>query len=289
MSTNSKKHHYLPQFYLRGFTDEKGFFTVYDKKLDIFRRSRPENNFYEKNKNLIDIHGEKSLFIENMYSHLESTLAPVVALIENSSHKDRILSSDIIVRLKFFVEIMRWRNPALDDVYKTIVRRMKIEDFGLNVVSNNEEKSKEIEEIMMQEPVVWQMLRPFMAAMGLGSMTNESYDANKWNITYQEGGFPILGDFPIIFNPATIADNINGEFIFPLSSQRTVIYSKTNGLKQLPDMFSIDKDLAQIHLAKRFVCCKRGEYLKFMISLYKKDKHEFTDKFFENIFLAVNR
>ena len=260
---------------------------VYDKKLNIFRRSRPGNDFYEKSKNIVNIKGEKNLVIEKVYSHLESELAPVIALIENSAHTDKILNSDLIVRLKLFVEVMRWRNPALDDVYKNIIQRMEVKDLGFNVVADTREKSKEVEERIMGEPTAWQMLRPFMAVMGLGSMADERYDTSKWNILYQDGGFSILGDFPIIFNPLTINNFISDEFIFPLSAQRTIIYSDVKQIKQLPNRFTIDKDLAQIHLANRFVCCKQENYLRFMIKFYDEEKQNINDKFFEDMFINL--
>lgn len=107
MSTLSKKHHYIPQFYLRGFTDGNGYFTVYDKQLNVFRKSRPENEFYEKFRNTTNLGGEKSVIVENMYSNLESVSAVTIAAIEKSTHTDKIITSETIVGLKFFVETMR--------------------------------------------------------------------------------------------------------------------------------------------------------------------------------------
>ncbi|MBG8554168.1 DUF4238 domain-containing protein [Hymenobacter guriensis] len=289
MSNNSKKHHYLPQFYLRGFVDKKGFFFIYDKELKIFRRSRPEHEFYEKNKNAIDINGERVLLLEHMYSHIESTLAPVISTIEKSGPTDHVLNADVIIRLKFFVEIMRWRNPALDDVYNKIIGRMSIKDFGFSVRGGSEERRAEIEAMMMDHPFVQKTVRPLMAAMGMGELTNVDYDTSKWNILYQDGGFPILGDFPIIFNPNSINKIFEGDFILPLSAQRTIVYSQVPRVKQLPDSFSIDKDLMQMHLAKRFVCCKHESYLRFMVNFYALNKSAIDDGYIQNMFSVLSK
>ena len=284
----SKKHHYIPQFYLRGFTDDAGYFTVYDKQLNIFRKSRPENEFYEKFRNTTNLGGEKSVIVEEIYSHFESNFASTVAAIEKSSHTDSIITAEIIIGVKFFVETMRWRNPALDDVYKKVVGMLTIDDFGLSIKGATKKEQAEINKRIMDEPEAQKMLRPFIAAMSLKpSKDDDYYNNSKWHILYQDGGFPITGDFPIIFNPKTLQNGLDEEFIFPLSAQRTVVVSNIKPAKQLPNAFSVDKDLAIIHLAKRFVCCKHDEYLKYMINYYKTNQSMINDSFIANTFLEL--
>lgn len=287
MPSLSKKHHYIPQFYLKGFTDDNGCFTVYDKVRGEFRKSKPENEFYEKYRNTTNLGGEKSVIIEGMYSHLESVFAITLTAIENSNHTDPVLTSDIMVGLKFLVETMRWRNPALDTLYDTIVQRLSIKDFGLQFHGLTEEEKIEMNRRIMGEPDARKMLRPFMGSIFLKLMTDTNYDASKWHILYQDGGFPITGDFPIIFNPKSLNDGINEEFIFPLSAQRTALFAEVKPIKQLPDVFSVDKDLAIIHLARRFVCCKHEEYLRYMINFYNSRKPEYNERFLENIFSTL--
>jgi hypothetical protein len=287
MSKPSKKHHYLPQFYLRGFADANGSFIVYDKHLRLFRKSKPEHEFYEKFRNTVDFGGEDSLLVEEMYSHLESSLAPAIASIEKFDINQHNLTSDIIVRLKFFVETMRWRNPALDEIYSKLITRFSIDEFGLTVRGKNEERNREIEREMMSHPAVQKTLRPLMATFGLRDISNQDHDISKWHILYQDGGFPIIGDFPIIFNPRTVADFVNNEFVMPLSAQRTVIFADVKPQTQLPYQFTIDKDLAMIHLAKRFVCCKHEDYLRFMVNYYYEHLDKIDDSLLENLFSGL--
>lgn len=287
MSNNSKKHHYLPQFYLRGFADENGFFTIYDKELKIFRRSKPEHEFYEKNKNSIDINGEKSLIIEQAYSHLESVLAPVLVAVEKSKHDEHILNSDLIVRLIFFIETIRWRNPALDSLFHNIIQRFKFEDFGFKLNVKNEVDKERIQKEILQHHTVQKILRPLMGALAMSEITSRKHDISKWRILYQEGGFPIIGDFPIIFNPISVSDRSNQELILPLSANRTIMYSNSEVTGRLPDTFIIDKDLAIMHLSRRFICCKREDYLRFMVNLYYLNEKDLNDKFFEGIFNSI--
>jgi len=287
MTPLSKKHHYIPQFYLRGFTDTNGGFTIYDKVRNEFRKSKPENEFYEKFRNTTNLGGQKSVLIEDMYSHLESTFATILSAIEKSNHTEPILTPNLMVGLKFLVETMRWRNPTLDDTYDNVVQRLSIKDFGLEFNGATEQQKIDINRQIMNEPDARKMLRPFMGAISLNLMTNTDYDTSRWHILYQDDGFPITGDFPIIFNPKSIHNRINEEFIFSLSAQRTVIFADIKLAKQLPDAFAIDKDLAIIHLSKRFVCCKHDEYLRFMVKYYKEIQTEINDQFLENIFSTL--
>lgn len=284
MSNNSKKHHYLPQFYLRGFTNEDGTFTIYDKQLKIFRKSRPENEFYEKHKNTIDIKGEKSLFVEHMYSHLESTLAPALASVQRFKHNEPIITADLIVRLKFFIESIRWRNPALDDIYSQIITRFRVQDFGLIVKGVSQDERDRIEKELIVDPSMQKILRPLIGMFSLLDPSTDEKNIHKWHILYQDGGFPIIGDFPAIFNPKGLRDNNNREVILPLSSSRTIIHADIRNSKQLPDTFTLDKDLAIMHLSRRFICCKREDYLRFMVNFYYQNINDLEDKFFEDIF-----
>lgn len=45
----SKRHHYIPQFFLRGFTNEAGEYFIYDKIKDEIRKSKPINTFLKIN------------------------------------------------------------------------------------------------------------------------------------------------------------------------------------------------------------------------------------------------
>lgn len=287
MSNNPKKHHCLPQFYLRGFANDNGVFTIYDKELKIFRKSKPEHEFYEKHRNTVDIRGEKSLIVESMYSHLESILAPVIVAVKNSKHTDSVLNADLVVKLKFFAEVLRWRNPALDDVYEKIAHRFTLKDFGFALNGIDQETAIGIEKEMIADSSVQKMMRPLIAAFSLNNLSDSEKEMERWRLLYQDGGFPIIGDFPIIFNPKTIKDNNNREFILPLSSDRTVIHAKISSNKQLPNFFTIEKDLAMIHLSRRYVCCKREDYLRFMIEFYYQDYQNIGDDFFENIFSGL--
>jgi intein-encoded DNA endonuclease-like protein len=50
---SSRKHHYLPRYYLKGFTDAEDGFFVYDKQKDKMFRSGSIAAFYENDLNTV--------------------------------------------------------------------------------------------------------------------------------------------------------------------------------------------------------------------------------------------
>lgn len=121
MQNNSKKlssdHHYIPQFYLRGFCRSDGTFDVYDKLHQTFKKSpqTPAKIFFEKNKNTIKYRDRKTDQIEFFYSTLESSFSQLFKLINSDDNAITILNSEAISLLQKYLAIQFWRLPIVDD------------------------------------------------------------------------------------------------------------------------------------------------------------------------------
>jgi hypothetical protein len=75
-----KLHHYVPQFYLRRFTDSSGQLYLWDRDRDRVFRTRPngvaaENNFYWHEK--LAVMGHDPLVMEKQFSQLEGEVAMI--------------------------------------------------------------------------------------------------------------------------------------------------------------------------------------------------------------------
>ena len=69
----SKRHHYIPEFFIKGFAGEDRLLSVYNKqtaKLEPKRRS-PKQIFFEWNRNTFSLNGEDSDFVEKLYQNRE--------------------------------------------------------------------------------------------------------------------------------------------------------------------------------------------------------------------------
>lgn len=75
-----KKHHYLPKFYLKEFTDQDGKLSIFDRKTNtILPPQKPENcavigNLYTQ----IDERGQKDYRLESALSKIESLASPII-------------------------------------------------------------------------------------------------------------------------------------------------------------------------------------------------------------------
>lgn len=108
------KHHYVPRFYLEGFTDPNnlGFLWVYEKGTEKPFRSKPKSIAFEKHYyTQTTDQGEKdSETLENLFSLVESEAAPVFQKIKSLEMPDineKLTLASFIALL--FLRTPRWR------------------------------------------------------------------------------------------------------------------------------------------------------------------------------------
>jgi hypothetical protein len=81
----SRRHHYLPEFLLKGFASDDGRLFVYDKQDRRFWKEAafPKQIFWRKNQNTFTICDEETDFVEQIYSKVDDDFAPIYARIAN--------------------------------------------------------------------------------------------------------------------------------------------------------------------------------------------------------------
>jgi hypothetical protein len=85
--SNPKRHHYLPQFYLKGFCRDE-YLWVYDRKTNQVRRQTPINTAIQSHYYSVeDEDGEKNTEIESFLSQIEGLTKPIIQKVSN---KDEI-------------------------------------------------------------------------------------------------------------------------------------------------------------------------------------------------------
>jgi len=106
--TGAKRQHYLPQFYLEGFTRD-GFVAVFDREKNSVRRQQPANTgvigqFYT----MVDSEGRKRYEIEELLCEYEGKAKQVIAkLIDGVAELDADDRSDLAI----FVSLAANRTP----------------------------------------------------------------------------------------------------------------------------------------------------------------------------------
>lgn len=146
--TSAKRHHYLPQFYLEGFTDTEGLLWVYDREQKKLRKQPPKDTavqgYYYA---FTDKHGNKRNDIEEFFSRVESETKPLLEKIDQGD----LPSTEEKLTLAVFVGFQKTRVP----------------DFEKSVDEAGEKMIKRMNEFMFQsEETASQTVRGFEAKTG---------------------------------------------------------------------------------------------------------------------------
>ena len=126
MKQLSKRHHYIPQYYLKCFTNENGLFYLYE-----VLRNRMDKNlhntdslFFEKNRNIIRYKGQISDIIENYYTDFDTIFANLFREIKNGVFEEELFASNVLVCIKQFLALFLCRLPIIDEQMDFILDNM---------------------------------------------------------------------------------------------------------------------------------------------------------------------
>lgn len=283
----SKKHHYLPVFYIKGFCNDDGKIYVFDKETKEIRYERPENVFSINNLNTtISKSGEKSDFIEDLYTDIDTLTAPLVEKVVKSKYDQIPLSVYEKFQLTLFVSTIYFRIPAHDKEVEEIRNNFKFGQPYLKIFSKttNEEISDEKAKELIKD-VSFQ--KAYRVALNLAPQIEieDPTFINNIKYYYQDPGFHIISDNPIIYYNKPKINTMFEDFIMPLSCNRLLISSKKS-LKNKEPTFAIDIDSILLHQAKRFIGFYRKDYLETLVNYYyinRKywEKYDYLSEIFE--------
>lgn len=114
-----KRHHYLPQFYLEGFTRGE-LLWVADVRSGEFRRQPPNGTGVEKYFYSVETEeDERDASVEELLAELESTAAPAI----RAAREGAILSDDQMADIKAFIAFLGPRTRAARDRARHVIDR----------------------------------------------------------------------------------------------------------------------------------------------------------------------
>lgn len=113
----SKKHHFIPQFYINGFADENKDIYTYDVTYKSVGKTPKKSAqiFYVEDLHTIEMYGEKSLLIEDSYSILEGDFNNVIAYMKawpNNALSEIVKVPEFSKILILMLSVQYWRNPV---------------------------------------------------------------------------------------------------------------------------------------------------------------------------------
>ncbi|OJJ16715.1 hypothetical protein BKI52_32940 [marine bacterium AO1-C] len=273
--SRSKRHHYIPQFFLKGFTNKENKFFVYDLKQDRFYDTPivPKNVFLEKNRNTHTINGEKTDFIE---TEIFGVLDHSAALLLKRIRESKQLSIDDAAELYKFLATTFWRVPSNDSRAQEKIQNSSLKSLGIEI------KHKETGETAPEELInKLKSLSAFTDIIRLASPLWEmqknigNYDYKHWSCGIDRG-HNITGDMPVIVRNEDIDDIFCSEFIFPVSSNKTIYYSngKKLSLSKSDKRLRKKLDILLVLKSQIQVCGRDKIYLENVINSSKVYQRE---------------
>src|SRR5713226_1981225 len=100
--------HYIPKFYLKGFTDKEGVLWVCEK-LKPIRPSKPKREAHRADYYTHSEKGERDETAENVLKEVESRVAPIIRKLANPRY---VLTPENAGHLIMFVAFMFVRVPS---------------------------------------------------------------------------------------------------------------------------------------------------------------------------------
>ncbi|MFH6958521.1 DUF4238 domain-containing protein [Flavobacterium aquidurense] len=265
----SQRHHYIPKFFIKKFTDDDGLLYVYNKTENRILRNKqsPKAVFFELNRNTLSFGGEEMDNLEHLYGDLDNMLAKNL---ESILKLDGISPEDI-AGVGMLASMLKWRTPIKDSEFNEIKDDLSAEDLSIKIRIKGSDQDAEKEalkhiydsEIFSETKRILLQILPLLNGEKLLDIHKNCFiNTNKY--------YPaLLGDSPLIEKTNTNFKELEN-FILPLSSDSTFIY-KTNSKKDITNpMFWIHRDLATFHLSKKFVACRSKEHLEKIVVIYKQ-------------------
>jgi Protein of unknown function (DUF4238) len=128
MST-PKRHHYLPQMYLRGFCTNNKLW-LFDRDKHEYRQQTPNKVCHKRHYySQIEENGDLNTSIESILSELETTIAPVICKIDNNE----TISLDERSFLSMFIALLYTRVPVFEQTLDTMIESMALEITQLKI------------------------------------------------------------------------------------------------------------------------------------------------------------
>lgn len=148
--TNSKRHHYLPECYLKGFCDD-GMIWVYNREINQYKPQTPHDTAVEGQRySFIDIDGKNNRSIENnLLAKIDDWYIPLISKIDKSEG----LTDEDKDKLSLFVSYMWFRVPDCQKQFNELADGMS-KHFQRFIYSSGEEGRQYHERILRENPAM---------------------------------------------------------------------------------------------------------------------------------------
>jgi hypothetical protein len=273
MTQLSKRHHYLPEFYLKGFTNVEGRFKIYDVVSKRFLKNGkefyPHSFFFEQDGNTVTV-GERSYdFLERMYGRTDTLIGKILSTIRNSSAEENFgISEKEIPALQFFVSMLFWRLPTNFDQVKGIIKSNDLHNLGLFIKSkltNEIVRDVDLESRIKNDPNFFKFYKHI-----LPYVTYRRLLECKKKLRIERLNIPlpaICSDNPLIFE-TEFPDLYYDDFVMPLTGSHIFFRGKELAENAMHNI-KIELDAMVFLQARKYVSCTDERYPELLERFYR--------------------
>jgi hypothetical protein len=290
MPQKSWRHHYIPQFYLKNFTNAENTFHIYSVKKGNYKSNgklfSPESHFFEiKGNTLITEQGSTDFLETDFYKTLDNDVAKLFYKIKNSTKERYGLSEEDMPMLQYFIANLYWRNPMNDGLVKQLLKTKGLSGLGFKFINTETKEiiiNSDIEKKMIENESTYKMIKH-----RLPSVLYQNLFENDSPLTILHfippNDFPsLVSDNPLILrNPENI-DVYRDDFILPLSRDKILI--RTKKIKnQYQNRARVSIDCLLVRQANNFIATTDLKYIPLLQNVDKeKSNEEFRKEVFES-------
>ncbi|MCR8556997.1 DUF4238 domain-containing protein [Mucilaginibacter sp. BJC16-A38] len=268
------KHHYLPQFYLKGFANEQGKFLIYAIANGRFKGGgkwfSPASHFFLENDNIAQTDGWADDYLEAIYSANESRYARILEKIKVVNEGFGLDNQDV-VWLNYFAGELFWRVPSQREVINSATSLDQLNQLGVAVIDRRTMKQVDPDQFaawVQADPSYFKRLRNVLPATNYWNLLDCNWPCTVKTFT---DPFPaICSDSPVILRHPEKADAFLDDLIFPLTPNKVFFRIRhMRGIFAPNIKFYID--MLMVLQAREYVCCVDTEYLLHLKEAFRQN------------------
>ena len=280
--TNSWRHHYIPVFYLKGFTNKQGKFFIYDGNENriIQNPKSPKSFFFEKNRHsLLNLNDEFDNFIESkLYNSFDNFCSDAILKLKKEDLSFFNNNLEQLSKIIMFINGLIYRVPKYDEYHNSKIEKEDFKEYFLPICDHDHNDVSYQFHLKNKHRAEYKYACRFSCSIKQSIPLPD--EAKYWNIyalsnDYDEKYFLLSGDSPVLVNDIELFKTTAEIIIAPLTQKHFIIRAQN----RLNDNVEIIKLLHLINIGViigsiKYVCSPNKRFLDH----YIKFAEEFNEK-----------
>lgn len=257
----SRKHHILPEFYLKGFTNEKEQLAIFKAKERRIKKGwhSPSSHFFVNDRNTVQFNGIMLDVPEQAFSMLDGRMALIFKKIQEC-HGVPKLSVHEMTGIYYFLSNLFWRSPDADGQFEKAVNIQAVRSLFSSPV--------------MSDKDLINFIRPMAGTWCVEQSGTQNF--KDWKIVYNPNGAFVCSDRP--FMARVKKDIFGSDFIVPLTKHHLLIKCACS-FTHIPAQFLLFVQCLLIQQAREYCAAADKQLFEAMLN----DPSYYSIEFFRDM------